>query len=279
MKFLPFFALLLFCQCGSEETKVEPSDLPALTQIDVAYGSDPQQRMDLYLPANRNGETPTIFLVHGGGWSQGSRADMSYAVPLLQNMLPHTAIANIDYRLGTPESPGYPKQIEDLTAAIVHLTGSDYNVGPNIAFVGASAGAHLSLLYSYKYDVTGRVQAVCSIVGPTDFSDPAYTENPLFQYGLTHLVGTASYEQNPELFHEVSPALFASADSPPTILFYGGQDPLVPVSQATRLKQQLDDHGVYNEYYLYAHGGHGNWNAAITADFAGKLAAFFNQFL
>jgi len=279
MKFVPFIALLLFCGCGSEETKVEPSDLPALTRIDVAYGPDPRQRMDLYLPANRNSETPTIFLIHGGGWSQGSRAEMGYAVPLLQQMLPHAAIANINYRLGTPESPGYPKQIEDITAAIAHVSSSGYNVGQDIAFVGASAGAHLSMLYSYKYDTGGRVRAVCSIVGPTDFSDPAYTQNPLFQYGLANLVGPFSGEQNPEVFLEVSPALFVSADSPATILFYGGQDPLIPVSQPARLKQQLDTHGVYNEYYLYPQGGHGNWDAAITADFAGKLAAFFNQFL
>lgn len=279
MKFLPILLVLLFCRCGSEETAVVPSDLTALTVIDAAYGPDPEQRMDLYLPANRNAQTPTVFLVHGGGWSQGSRADMSYAVPLLQTILPHAAIANIDYRLGTPQSSGFPKQIEDIQAAVSHLLQSDYGVGNRIAFVGASAGAHLSLLYSYKYDEPGRVQAVCSIVGPTDFSDPAYTDNPLFQYGLTALLGNVTYSQNPELFHEVSPALSVTPASPPTILFYGGQDPLIPVSQATRLKQQLDNHGVYNEYYLYPQGGHGNWNATVTADFVGKLAAFFNQFL
>lgn len=265
--------------CRSDENTPSAPPLPALTLIDVAYGSHDRQRMDLYLPANRNEHTPTIFLVHGGGWSQGSRADFSYAVPWVQAMLPHAAVANIDYQWGTPQSPGYPKQIEDIAAAVMFVTGSEHSVGRDIAFIGASAGAHLSLLYSYKYDDSSRVKAVCSLVGPTDFSDPAYAQNPLFQYGLTNLLGPVTYAADQELFHQVSPALFVSAEAAPTILFYGGQDPLIPVSQATRLKQNLDAAGVYNEYYLYPQAGHGNWDATITDDFVSKLAAFMQQFL
>ena len=42
---------------------------------EIAYGPDPAQRFDVYLPntplqAGMNG-TPTIFYVHGGGWRRG----------------------------------------------------------------------------------------------------------------------------------------------------------------------------------------------------------------
>lgn len=156
------------------------------------------------------------------------------------------------------------------------LKAGDYQIDNRYGFIGASAGAHLSLLYAYKYDTAHEVRAVCSIVGPTDFTDPAYTNNPLFQYGLTALVGNVSYAANPEIFIEASPRTHVSASSPATIQFNGGQDPLIPVSQATRLKEKLDLNGVYNEFHLYPNGGHGNWDAPTLLDFQTKMVAFFN---
>jgi arylformamidase len=39
---------------------------------DVAYGTDPRQRFDVYLPAQpRN--APVILFVHGGGWENGNK--------------------------------------------------------------------------------------------------------------------------------------------------------------------------------------------------------------
>ena len=40
---------------------------------DVAYGNDPKQRFDVYIPA-RASHAPVIFLVHGGGWRIGDKA-------------------------------------------------------------------------------------------------------------------------------------------------------------------------------------------------------------
>ena len=230
--------------------------------------------MDIYLPAGRNSSTKAIILVHGGGWTSGSKADFNYFIPVLKSQFPEHAIVNINYRLATLESPGFPKQIEDIQTLVAHLKTADYSISSDYAFIGASAGAHLSMLYSYHYDDADDVKAVCSIVGPTDFTDPAYTENPLFQNGLTYLVGNYSFEQNPEVFIEVSPAAHVSAESPPTIMFYGGQDPLIPATQSQILRDKLDDFGVYNEWYLYAQGGHGDWDAATMLDFTGKLITF-----
>src|SRR5262245_48518885 len=45
---------------------------------DVAYGARAEQRMDLYLPDQRvfRDDRPVIVWVHGGGWLQGTRADV-----------------------------------------------------------------------------------------------------------------------------------------------------------------------------------------------------------
>jgi acetyl esterase/lipase len=52
-----------------------PFDLPAGARVerDLAYGSDPAQRLDVYLPAKAE-RAPIIFMVHGGAWRQGNKA-------------------------------------------------------------------------------------------------------------------------------------------------------------------------------------------------------------
>ena len=43
---------------------------------DVAYGTDPKQRFDVYIPAKAS-HAPVLFLVHGGGWRRGDKAARS----------------------------------------------------------------------------------------------------------------------------------------------------------------------------------------------------------
>ena len=271
------FSTILFLGCSdSESNSPAPSELTALDLMNVQYGDDPEQIMDVYLPANRNSDTKVFILVHGGGWSGGSKSEFTPTIPILKQEFPDYAIVNIDYRLATAQSPAFPKQIDDIKKVIQFVKNSDYNVSRKFAFIGVSAGAHLSMFYSYKYDSANEVKAVASIVGPTDFTDPAYTSDPQYGYAALFLLGD-EYINNPTIIEEVSPALQVKTTSPPTAMFYGGQDPLIPVSQPQRLKAKLDQKNVYNEYYLYPEGGHGNWDAETSVDFLAKLIAFFNN--
>ena len=196
-------------------------------------------------------------------------------MPILKSHFPNHAIVNINYRLATAQSPAFPKQVQDIEKVVKHLQESDYSISSDYAFIGASAGAHLAMLYGYKYDTAGNVKAICNIVGPADFTDPFYANHPYFQYAAMYLVGNVA--NRPEAAIEVSPALQVTKNAPPTILFYGGQDPVVPASQATRLKAKLDAAGVYNEYHLYKSGGHGNWNPQTMKDFEDKLISFLKK--
>lgn len=277
-KYMLPIVLLFFnlgCNSADENQGTKKSDLPAQDMMNVSYGSNAQQKMDIYLPAGRNAETKVFILVHGGGWSGGDKAEFNYVIPTLKKQFPDHAIVNINYRLATAESPAFPKQIQDIEQVMKFLKNSDYSISDKYAFIGASAGAHLSMLYSYKYDKQNNIKAVCSIVGPADFTDPYYTSNPYYTYTSLYLVGNGG--NRPEAAIAVSPAQHVNADSPPTILFYGGQDMLVPSNQADRLKAKLDQYNVYNEYYLYADGGHGNWNVRTRTDFQEKMINFFRE--
>src|SRR5688500_11119197 len=47
---------------------------------DVAFGSDPRQRLDVYAPAkNGNGASPVLVFFYGGSWASGSRQGYAFA--------------------------------------------------------------------------------------------------------------------------------------------------------------------------------------------------------
>ncbi len=240
---------------------------------DVSYGSSNQQKFDLYLPSNRTINTKTLILVHGGGWTAGDKADMNYVTNIIKQYLPGYAIANINYRLATSGNPAFPMQIDDLAAVVAKLKSTDeYVISDNFGFIGVSAGAHLSMLYGYAYDANSNVKMVASIVGPTDFTDVNYLNNPTLAPMFEMATGV-SYAYNPGYYQQLSPLSRATSSSPPTILFYGNQDPLIPTTQGVNMHNRLNQLSVYNEFNLY-NGGHGDWIINDQLDAYGKLVIF-----
>lgn len=267
---------LFSCSASDSATTLDATKEQMLTN--VSYGSSNQQKFDLYLPANRTTETTkTIILIHGGGWVEGDKADMSYLIDIIKQNLPGYAVANINYRLATTGNPALPMQTDDITSVIAKLKNENYSISNKYGFIGVSAGAHLSMLYGYAYNMNNEIKMVASIVGPTNFADTNYTNNPIYNDYYTNLAGQ-SYTDNPTLFQQASPYWRATATSPPTILFYGNADPLVPITQGQEMHAKLDALGVYNEFTLY-NGGHGDWSTADQLDAYTKLVAFIaNKF-
>ncbi len=283
--------LLLFCSfiiqftnisCNSDESN--PSDEPLAEEIfmNVSYGSNPQQVYDIYLPANRSSsKTKTIILVHGGGWSGGDKADMGYLIPILKAEHPDHAIVNINYVLATFDIPAFPNQFLDLNAVINKLTDEkeDLQILPEFGLIGASAGAHISLQYDYVYDTDDQVKLVVDIVGPTDFTDPFYSEDPNFSILLSLLVNEDAYPPGTNYAEVVSPALQVTPDSSPTIMFYGDQDPLVPLSNGETLNSSLNIAGVDHNFTVYE-GGHGDdWSIENVEDLKAQISAFIDLHL
>lgn len=250
-----------------------PQALEFRQELNVSYGNDGDQVFDIYLPANRNLETKVMILVHGGGWTSGDKTDMNTFRDIILQDLPELAIVNINYRLADETNTPFPMQIDDITTIVNMLKANqnEYVISDDIGFVGISAGAHLSMLWSYAFDTNSDVKMVASIVGPTNFTDPAYleSENPL----LLELIDTFGIDTSVEFLEEVSPYHQVTDDAPPTILFYGGQDPLIPASQGEDMDAQLTSLGVTHQFTLYPNAGHG-WIGIELLDTWTKLKAF-----
>lgn len=259
---------------GDNVVVYKVSESHSLTNI--SYGGDASQKMDVYLPANRSATTKVFVMVHGGGWNAGDKLDFQTSFDWLKQTYPQHAIININYRLATLSQPGYDMQIGDIKSALAEISKSKYNVGTEYFFIGASAGAHLSMMYAYRHDQQNRVKGVCNIVGPADFTDPNYTEDPQMEYGLIYLAGPYTYAQHPEKWVEMSPVTHIKTTSPVTLSFYGGQDPLIPSTQVDLLNAKLVEKGVVHESYFYPNEGHGNWTTPVATDFVTKVYNFIN---
>lgn len=280
MKYLKYIFLSFFIYNCSNKTDenllndnlIDPSKY--YQETNIPYGNAGNQNFDLYLPANRTSSTKIMILVHGGGWTSGDKSDMNIFKDIIRQDFPNLAIANINYRLADANNSPYPMQIEDITSIINYLKENKvkYTISDDIGFIGVSAGGHLSLLWSYAFDDFNDVKMVCSIVGPTNLTDPAYLNNtnPVLQELLS------SFGVNTELsfLEEASPYHQVSATAPPTILFYGGQDPLIPVTQGTDLRDKLQTLGVTHEFTLYPNAGHGWLESTELLDTLVKLKAF-----
>lgn len=288
MKNLKFIFILLlsisiFISCSSDSSDdngIDPlNPLEAYTELNISYGNNSDQVFDLYLPANRDSATTTIILVHGGGWTSGDKVDMNGFKDFILDQMPTYAIVNINYRLADDNNQAYPMQINDITSVINYLEANEshYTISDTIGFVGVSAGAHLSLLWSYAFDTDNQAKMVCSVVGPTNFTDPTYldnTNNPFFQ----EILETFSVDTSIEFLEEVSPFHRATTSAPPTILFYGGEDPLIPTTQGTAMRDKLEELNVVNEFILYPDEGHG-WVGLNLFDTSVKLKAFIEAHL
>ncbi len=277
-QFIWAFAIIATIASCSKEDTASPDT--STTMLNVSYGSDAAQKMDVYLPANRTtANTKVILMIHGGGWTSGDKADFTSFVDTLKRRLPDYAIFNINYRLSANPNNLFPAQELDTKAAVeyIYSKAAEYKISNKYVLMGASAGAHLAMLQAYKYNAPVKAKAVVSFFGPSDLTDMYNNPvggNPLFSLVLSGAVG-ATPVQNAAIYTNSSPVTFISNSSAmPTILLHGGSDPLVSSSQSVAVQNKLNIAGIVNQYVPYPTGGHGDWDAATYTDAFNKIQLF-----
>jgi acetyl esterase/lipase len=268
----------LSCKKDTSSGNTTPPPVAEKTELNVAYGTDAAQKMDIYLPAGRStATTKVIILIHGGGWTQGDKADFTTYVDTLKKRIPGYAIFNINYRLATGSANFFPTQENDVKAAIEFIYGkrNEYLISDKFVLLGASAGGHLSLLHAYKYNTPVKIKAVVDFFGPTDLVDMYNNPpNPLIPILLLQVTGGIP-STVPIMYQQSGPINYVTAQSPPTIILHGGVDVVVSYTQSVLLKNKLQSFGVVNQYVFYPTENHG-WTGANLTDSFDKITAFLN---
>lgn len=111
----------------------------------VAYGQDPAQMLDVYLPAEAK-NAPIIFMVHGGFWRAGDKKGVVQQKASYFLSKGYIFIST-NYRLRDDVFPN--AQAHDVAAAIQYTlhNAPEWGGDPNkLVVIGHSAGAHLAAL-------------------------------------------------------------------------------------------------------------------------------------
>ena len=172
----------------------------------------------------------------------------------------------------------FPAQENDIKTALEFIVNNSlsFDVSKKVVLLGVSAGGTLALLQGYKYKEPVIPKAIVSFFGPTDLMDLyKHPLNPLVPFTLRQVTGKTPVE-DPFIYINSSPVNFVTADSPPTILFQGGLDPLVNKEQQSMLQDWLTNAGVRNQYIFYPNEGHG-WQGRTLANSFGIIETFLNE--
>lgn len=135
---------------------------PAGTRVgrDIAYGSDPAQRLDLYRPAKAR-RAPILVMVHGGGWWRGDKA----RPPVIDNKVNHWLpkgymMVSVNYRMVPSANP--VAQAGDVADALAYIQShaAEWGGDPErIVLIGHSAGAHLVSLLAAAPEIAQNAGA------------------------------------------------------------------------------------------------------------------------
>jgi acetyl esterase/lipase len=224
---------------------------------DLAYGGDPRQRLDIYLPDGRAGPTPVVVFFYGGRWQSGEKADFRFVG---QALAARGFIAAIpDYR--RYPAVHFPRFVEDGAAALAWLRDNVVQRGGDadaIHLMGHSAGAHIAALLAHDHRYLAAagvrqdsIRSFVGLAGPYDFL-------PFDDRTLEQIFAVADLATT-------QPISFAAQAAPPTLLLHGAADRTVLPANSERLSAALQAAGNPARVQFYPDIGHVELVAALGA--------------
>lgn len=286
-------ALLLLALCVAAPPARAEVPVDLFEDLDYAGSGDPQQRLDLGVPAGHTNRLPVLVFIHGGAWQGGSRQQgRGWLAPFVKSG--RYAGASVEYRFS--QHATWPAQIQDCKAAIRWLRGhaDTYGLDPDrIGVWGDSAGGHLVAMLGTAGDVpslegtigaftglSSRVSCVVDYYGPSDFMAMVQVTNA-YRHGerdapVARLLGGLVSERL-DAARSASPVTWASADDPPFLIAHGTKDNIVPISQSETLVKALTDAkvAVPPRFIRMIDAGHGFGSAELNR----RITQFFDRCL
>ncbi|MEO9931237.1 alpha/beta hydrolase [Rhodopirellula bahusiensis] len=232
------------------------------TITDESSGKSIELFVDWTRPADWTAEDsrPAAVFFHGGGWTGGKPGQFA---PHSKEFAQRGMVCfRVKYRLLDRKSKSPPDTcVEDASDALRYIRAhaSKFGIDPKrIASGGGSAGGHLAAYLGTMDDEV--VDGVSRKPAAMLLFNPVYDNGP-GGWG-TARVGDA--------FSKYSPMHNITKDDPPSIVFLGTKDNLIPVATGERFRDKCKESGVRSELHLYEGQPHGFFNAKKT-DGGGKI--------
>ena len=120
--------------------------------LDVAYGPEDDQDIDIYLPDDVTATNVPVFMfIHGGSWTHGYKEWLGFMAPAFTTL--PAIFVSVAYRLA-PDTK-FPLPVEDCRNALkwVYENIGEHGGDRNRIFVGGhSAGGHLAAMLTLELD-------------------------------------------------------------------------------------------------------------------------------
>jgi len=197
---------------------------------------------------------PAIVFFFGGGWVGGTPAQFLKQSEYLATR--GMVGIRVEYRTIPKGDKGPPVVCcADAKSAMRYVRSHAVGLGIDprrIAAAGGSAGGHLAAftgLVGGLDDPQDDLKVSCK-------PDALVLFNPVFNNGP----GQWGHERVGGRYKEFSPAHHISKDAPPTIVFLGDADKLIPVSVLKEFEAGMKNAGVRCDAHVYPGAGHGFFN-------------------
>ncbi|MFW5681410.1 MAG: alpha/beta hydrolase [Phycisphaeraceae bacterium] len=182
------------------------------TDADVRYGEHERHVLDFW-QAPSPGVTPAVVVIHGGGWTGGSKERMERFVNARKLLAAEISVIAINYRLlehARDVEPPVKAPMHDAARALqfVRSRADAWNIDPKrIGLAGGSAGACTSLWLAFHHDMADSASddpvtrlstrvSCAAVCGPQTSLDPLQMREwiPNIQYG-GHAFGKESFDR------------------------------------------------------------------------------------
>lgn len=214
----------------------------------IAYGSHPQQRLDVLRQSLTPQHAPVLFYVHGGAWVFGDKREQARPM-MFEFVRQGWIVVSVNYRLSPFHK--WPAHVEDVNTALawvkknIAVHGGDPD---NVVVSGGSAGGQLSALVALTANSNDfrpshiadsldlSVRGAIPFYGVHDMTGDAQVWRGTGN-GLVTLLETAVMEQTfmdaADTYFAASPVRRVAADAPPFMVIQGRNDSLVDRNVAT----------------------------------------------
>jgi len=202
-------------------------------------------------------QPPLVVMSHGGPTGQAS-ASLSFARQVFTSR--GFAVVDVDYGGSTGYGREYRERlheswgivdVDDCTAAALHLVERGLADRARLAIRGGSAGGYTTLAALCFRDVFG---AGASYFGLGDLEGFAAITHKFESQYDAYLVGSPADVQR---YRDRSPIHHAHRISCPVLVIQGSDDRIVPPAQAEGIVSALERNGLPYAYLLFEGEGHG----------------------